>query len=50
MNTEIEDRPLLALLLGDATGIGPEIVARALYDGRIDPAAALARLAAAQPS
>ena len=41
MNTEIEDRPLLALLLGDATGIGPEIVARALYDGRIQ---ALARL------
>lgn len=41
MSTETEDRPLLALLLGDATGIGPEIVARALYDGRIQ---ALARL------
>lgn len=41
MNTQTEDRPLLALLLGDATGIGPEIVARALYDGRIQKLARL---------
>lgn len=41
MNAQTEDRPLLALLLGDATGIGPEIVARALYDGRLQRLARL---------
>ncbi len=37
---EIPDtRPRLALLLGDMTGIGPEIVARVLTDGRLEDAA-----------
>ena len=31
--------PAVALLLGDATGIGPELVARVLSDGRLDDAA-----------
>jgi 4-hydroxythreonine-4-phosphate dehydrogenase len=32
-------RPRLALLMGDMTGIGPELVARVVSDGRLDDAA-----------
>jgi 4-hydroxy-L-threonine phosphate dehydrogenase PdxA len=40
--TDRVELPRLALVLGDMTGIGPEICARALYDGRIRAAARLA--------
>ena len=33
-----DSRPRLAMLLGDMTGIGPEIVARVLADGRLEDA------------
>ncbi len=36
-----DERPTVALLLGDPTGIGPEIAARALSDDRLDDAARL---------
>lgn len=39
--TTPDTRPRLALLLGDMTGIGPEIVARVLADGRLNDAARL---------
>lgn len=34
----LDSRPRLAMLLGDMTGIGPEIVARVLADGRLEDA------------
>ena len=41
MPTSTDARPRLALLLGDMTGIGPEITARVLSDGRLADAARL---------
>jgi 4-hydroxythreonine-4-phosphate dehydrogenase len=41
MRSRTPQSPRLALLMGDCTGIGPEIVARALHDGRIDSVARL---------
>jgi 4-hydroxy-L-threonine phosphate dehydrogenase PdxA len=35
------DRPIIGLMLGDATGIGPEQCARVLADGRLRPVARL---------
>ncbi len=39
MSRSNEHRPLLGLMLGDPTGIGPEQCARALADGRLNDAA-----------
>ena len=39
--TDRRSLPIVALLLGDATGIGPELCARVLSDGRLDDAARL---------
>ena len=36
-----DTRPIIALTMGDCTGIGPEIVARVLADGRMNDAARL---------
>jgi 4-hydroxythreonine-4-phosphate dehydrogenase len=39
--TDRRSLPIVALMLGDATGIGPELCARVLSDGRLDDAARL---------
>ncbi|MBO0753759.1 MAG: 4-hydroxythreonine-4-phosphate dehydrogenase PdxA [Bradyrhizobiaceae bacterium] len=39
MTLSSEASPRLALLMGDATGIGPELVARVVADGRLNDAA-----------
>jgi 4-hydroxy-L-threonine phosphate dehydrogenase PdxA len=41
MRGRAPDLPLLGLMLGDATGIGPEQCARVLADGRMSDAARL---------
>src|SRR5262245_24836462 len=34
-DTAVETRPRIALLLGDCTGIGPELVAKILHEGKM---------------